>query len=168
MPTAYFESRKGPHRAKPRLREESAAFIHISVGALAHKFGFVRREKRRQALPALALAGAALAVLWRTGTLSSGPILCPFRLVTGLPCPACGTTRAVGAMLSGDFESAWSLNPVGLLVVATGATLLALPNAGTRLNAGYQAALARGWKWQLVSGVLAAYAALWVWNASRW
>ena len=132
------------------------------MGSFAHKFGLVLKRV------SLALAGATLAVLWRTGTLSAGPTLCPFRIVTGLPCPACGTTRAVGALLSGDLESAWSLNPMGLLAVAVGATYLLRPEAGARLNAGYQAALARGWRWQMVAAGLGAYALLWVWNVSRW
>jgi len=53
-----------------------------------------------------------------------GPVLCPFRLITGGPCPVCGLTRAVGHALSGDVRCSRGqhrLGPVvaaGLLVVA--------------------------------------------------
>ncbi len=48
----------------------------------------------------------------RTSGFENGPILCPVRLITGYPCPGCGGTRAMGAISLGDFERAWSLNPI--------------------------------------------------------
>jgi Protein of unknown function (DUF2752) len=41
--------------------------------------------------------------------------LCPFHALTGLPCPACGTTRAAGCLLRGDLLSSLSWNPLGSL-----------------------------------------------------
>ncbi len=46
---------------------------------------------------------------------------CWFRRLTGLSCPGCGGTRAVGALLSGDVVAAFRYNlllPLGLLVLA--------------------------------------------------
>jgi hypothetical protein len=40
---------------------------------------------------------------------------CPFFEATGLLCPGCGGTRALAALLRGDFAGAWRLNA---LVVA--------------------------------------------------
>ena len=40
------------------------------------------------------------------------PILCPFRRLTGLPCPACGATRALLAASRLDFGRAFALNPI--------------------------------------------------------
>ena len=37
--------------------------------------------------------------------------LCPMVTLTGFPCPACGMTRAVLAILKGDFVAAWHLHP---------------------------------------------------------
>lgn len=41
---------------------------------------------------------------------------CPFKLITGLDCPGCGSQRALHALLTGDLAAAWSAHP--LLVVA--------------------------------------------------
>ena len=54
------------------------------------------------------------------------PVTCPFRVVTGLPCPTCGTVRAAALLMRGEFSSALSLNPLSvvLLLVAVPATLV--------------------------------------------
>ena len=42
----------------------------------------------------------------------NGPIICPIRLLTGVPCPGCGGIRSLGAISVGNFDSAWSMNPL--------------------------------------------------------
>ncbi len=42
---------------------------------------------------------------------------CPMRIITGLPCPACGTTRSVIALLKFDFKTAFWYQPVMPLLV---------------------------------------------------
>lgn len=42
---------------------------------------------------------------------------CPVKLSTGLPCPSCGTTRAVVALAGGDVAGSLATNPLGLLAV---------------------------------------------------
>lgn len=37
--------------------------------------------------------------------------LCPSVVITGLPCPGCGLTRATFAFMRGDFLRAWELHP---------------------------------------------------------
>jgi hypothetical protein len=51
---------------------------------------------------------------------------CPFRLLTGLECPGCGTTRALHHLLHGRIDEAFRLNPLlfALAIVA----LCALPS----------------------------------------
>ena len=48
--------------------------------------------------------------------------LCPSVVLTGLPCPGCGLTRAAFAVLRGDFLRAWELHPfifvIGIYIVA--------------------------------------------------
>ena len=39
-----------------------------------------------------------------------GPPLCPFRLLTGHPCPLCGMTHAFGALMAGDVSAAVHFN----------------------------------------------------------
>ena len=43
--------------------------------------------------------------------------VCPYRELLGEPCPLCGMTRAVGAVLRGDFHRAVSLNPLSIFAV---------------------------------------------------
>ena len=42
--------------------------------------------------------------------------LCPFRLVTGLPCPFCGLTHSLLALGQGDFHDSVRFSPLGPLV----------------------------------------------------
>lgn len=68
----------------------------------------------------LAAAGAAV---WPFLTGRTGVGLpCPLRLITGLPCPACGLTTAAVALVRGDAHAAWSANPVIFLLAALAAT----------------------------------------------
>lgn len=48
---------------------------------------------------------------------NSGISVCHIKNLTGLPCPSCGITSSVTAILGGDFLAAWSNNPLGYLVL---------------------------------------------------
>lgn len=41
-----------------------------------------------------------------------GVMLCPLRRYTGIPCFTCGSTRAVLALVSGDFKTAFLTQPL--------------------------------------------------------
>lgn len=47
-----------------------------------------------------------------------GVSLCIFKEVTGLPCPACGTTRSTVSLLKGSFYEALYTNPLGFIASA--------------------------------------------------
>jgi Protein of unknown function (DUF2752) len=47
-----------------------------------------------------------------------GPTTCPFALVTGMACPGCGMTRALGFLVRGDIVSAMRYHPLAPLVLA--------------------------------------------------
>jgi hypothetical protein len=49
---------------------------------------------------------------------------CPLRTVTGIPCPMCGMTRGVTAIVHGDFAHALLMNPASYLAVALAIVLL--------------------------------------------
>ncbi|MER5495272.1 DUF2752 domain-containing protein [Streptomyces sp. NPDC002490] len=71
------------------------------------------------------VAGASY--LYGTNPHEAGQFLprCPFRLVTGLLCPACGGTRMVYDLMHGEFAAAWADNRVLLLAAPFALALLA-------------------------------------------
>jgi hypothetical protein len=60
------------------------------------------------------LVGALVPLAW----LTNGPSFCPFKVLTGLPCPGCGLTRATVALLHGDFATSFHFHPLALPMVA--------------------------------------------------
>ena len=72
----------------------------------------------------VAVVGAAAlgaACVFSPSGVESGPPLCPFAVMTGLPCPGCGLTRSWVAFMHGDVGSAFTFNafgPVFLLLTA--------------------------------------------------
>lgn len=57
--------------------------------------------------------------------VADGPVLCPFRRLTGLECPACGLTRSWVHLVHGDVAASASSHPFGLVLLA-GLALLAV------------------------------------------
>lgn len=122
----------------------------------------------------------ALAWVLAAGTLSAvavAPALpalaryappCVFHALTGVPCPGCGSTRAVLAFFRGDFAAALAFNPLvatalaaGLLAgalapvwVALGGPLPALaPVLPARTRVVIAAAIALNWAYLVWRGV---------------
>ena len=88
------------------------------------------RPTRRPAAAWLTGAGCAavLAAVVIPPDLSvHGPVLCPSRLLFGLPCPGCGLIRSWGAVAHGDgagaFTSNWS-GPISFVAVALGSVAM--------------------------------------------
>lgn len=50
---------------------------------------------------------------------------CPFKALTGLKCPGCGSQRAIHALLHGDLAAAWRFN--ALLVVTIPVLAVMIP-----------------------------------------
>ena len=71
----------------------------------------------------LGLASVARYV-WNAALGAEAPGVCIFHAATGAPCPACGTTRSVAALLAGDLRAAWDWNPLGFLATSA---LVVLP-----------------------------------------
>jgi uncharacterized protein DUF2752 len=61
----------------------------------------------------LALAGIVALWVWR----------CPIAMLTGLPCPGCGLTRAALALVTGDLAGALALHPLSPALIPFGAWL---------------------------------------------
>ncbi len=47
---------------------------------------------------------------------ADGYSVCLIKNVTGVPCPACGTTRSMLSIIDGDFSESIYHNPLGLLM----------------------------------------------------
>jgi membrane-associated PAP2 superfamily phosphatase len=77
----------------------------------------------------LRYAGAAMLALGiALPHLPGNPGLpCPLRSVTGVPCPFCGLTTSVKAVLHADGHGAWAANPFGIVVVAFALALVVRP-----------------------------------------
>lgn len=84
----------------------------------------------------VAVGSAALltAVLWPVESVDHGPDICPFRMLTGLPCPGCGLTRSWVHLMHGDVGGAFAFNVFGPLTLAL--TAVAVVLAVWRLVAG--------------------------------
>lgn len=81
-------------------------------------------------------AGSALILCVAAALPSEGAgiPLCPFKALTGLPCPGCGLTRAFSSLLHGQFAKAFTFHPFAFLLVPVAfwmAAQLVLP-AGLR------------------------------------
>jgi hypothetical protein len=78
-------------------------------------------------------------------------IPCPFRALTGLPCPLCGMTRAVTAAMRGDVWASLRYHPAGIVLIAVALFLLFRPRrVDVRLPAWLiPVALALMWAWNL-------------------
>jgi hypothetical protein len=95
---------------------------------------------------------------------------CVFHALTGIPCPACGTTRAALALLAGDPFAALGFNPLATLAAVAAVTFalmaplwLAAGGGIPRFTAAPAGGLPRGARLLVVS----ALAAQWAWLVVR-
>lgn len=76
------------------------------------------KEARRSAMMAsIGLATIAASFIYAPWS-QTGPVLCPFRLLTGLPCPGCGLTRSFCAMAQGQWGDAIAYHLFGPALMA--------------------------------------------------
>ena len=70
-------------------------------------------------LASLSLAGYGWLAWNSTGLASYAPIPgpCLFKAVTHVPCPSCGTTRAIMLLLHGNLAQSLLLNPLGAILL---------------------------------------------------
>jgi len=94
--------------------------------------------------------------------------VCLFKAMTGVPCPACGSTRALGRLFALDLRGAFAMNPLttaaalvlvpwaiaDLVLLTRGRALVAdvAPRLGLVLRIAAVVAIALNWAWLVVSG----------------
>lgn len=106
----------------------------------------------------LAAIGGALAVgalappAWRRALVEDGPA-CPWRTLTGVPCPMCGMTHATVALGGGDLGGALASHPAAPAALAIAIVPAVLVLSG---RTGWLTDGRRPWLW------LGAIAALWL------
>jgi hypothetical protein len=67
-------------------------------------------------LTAVFIVSRLLPIPGADGRLAHLPSVCPFHIVTGLPCPGCGLTRAFVCLSHGQFVQSLHWHPIGWLV----------------------------------------------------
>lgn len=101
----------------------------------------------------LALLSAVVAMERAAG---NDVVVCRFRALTGIPCPTCGSTRALLALARGRLFEAFAHNPLAVTAGVFGtAWLVARVGFGRRLSVS-PAVRARGHLWLLAAVLLLA------------
>lgn len=72
------------------------------------------RHKTGQIL--LGILAGGLGILWLTYSMGV-MIPCPFKAVTGIPCPSCGGMRSLDALIHGELIQALCINPLSVLLI---------------------------------------------------
>ncbi len=85
------------------------------------------RLSKRPALPRFAsaellaaggvVAFGAAALVFSPEHIEDGPVICPFRRLTGLPCPGCGLTRSWVYLAHGWWRESFLAHPFGWVAV---------------------------------------------------
>ncbi|THI96806.1 DUF2752 domain-containing protein [Nocardioides sp.] len=86
-----------------------------------------------EVLAAGGVVALAAACLLSPEQIEDGPVLCPFRRLTGLPCPGCGLTRSWVYLVHGWWRESFLAHPFGPLAVAL-VVVLALLAVRARLR----------------------------------
>ena len=99
-----------------------------------------------------------IAVALPRAVLSDTPVVCPFRRLTGLPCPACGLTRSWQAAAHGRPRESFDHHPLGAVTLLAGAGIAlagrdAVPRLADRRAVQLSAA--------------AVWTAVWLWRLRR-
>jgi hypothetical protein len=79
-----------------------------------------------------------------------GIVICPLRLMVGIPCPFCGMTTSVVATSRGRFSEAVAANPAGILAVVAAIAILLLRPKRVRIPVSVAALTVTAmWAWEL-------------------
>ena len=121
----------------------------------------------RRYRPLIQLVGvesALLVFLWAVHHWQL-PLVCPFKYVTGIPCPGCGGTRAFFALVHGHIAEAVMINPLSVLVIVFALIAPVWLFADCyRGSDSLQRVMRSKWSWQTTAIVVVIILANWIWN----
>lgn len=105
----------------------------------------------------LVSAGAATYLFLFDPAKGTGYPSCPFRVLTGLQCPGCGTTRSLHQLLHGHPITAFELNPLVIVAIPI-LVLLMLAFSSSRLSKlGQMKKLLKPWFGWILLGVVVGF-----------
>ncbi|MBB4136022.1 DUF2752 domain-containing protein [Gordonia humi] len=97
----------------------------------------IRGTSESALLTSLGIGAVVVGACVPTSAVGDGPVLCPFRRLTGLPCPGCGLTRSFVYTMHGDLPAAFAAHAFGPPLVAF--SLVAAVTAVVRRRRGHGA-----------------------------
>lgn len=77
-----------------------------------------RRLATSEVVAAAGVAALGVGILLSPDHIEDGPVICPFRRLTGLPCPGCGLTRSWTYLVHGWWSEAFAAHLFGPLLAA--------------------------------------------------
>ena len=113
-----------------------------------------------------ALLGAASFLAARFLPLLSLPLRCPFRALTGLPCPSCGMTHAFVMLARGEAAAALAASPLGAVAAGAAWVYAALDLARAAAGAPFPSLGPRAARW-LAAAAVVALLLNWAWLLVR-
>ncbi len=97
-----------------------------------------------------------------------GHTVCFFKNVTGIPCPACGSTRATVQLMHGHVSASFFINPFGILT-----NLMIIGSVGwmvrdvVRKKETFFPFLKKDWSGFIKIIVIVVVVANWIWNIEK-
>ncbi|MCR1785424.1 DUF2752 domain-containing protein [Nocardioides carbamazepini] len=87
-----------------------------------------RRPQTTEVVVAVGVAALGVSLFLSPDHIEDGPVICPVRRLTGLPCPGCGLTRSWVYLAHGWWRESFLAHPFGPLfatvVVALGVAVV--------------------------------------------
>ncbi|WP_408897511.1 DUF2752 domain-containing protein [Nocardioides sp. R1-1] len=77
-----------------------------------------RRPTTTEVVAAVGVVALGASVVLSPAHIEDGPVLCPFRRLTGLPCPGCGLTRSWVYLAHGWWRESFLAHPFGPLLAS--------------------------------------------------